>query len=71
MSARKPFRQSLTTEQEQGLYEAIDRARPTTRMVKVDKDALFALLVDYGRALDALTDGYEDRQGISDPDPGF
>ncbi len=67
MSARKPFRQTLTAEQEQGLYEAIDRARRTTVTVKVDKDALFALLVDHGRALDALVAGYEDTGGRPGP----
>ena len=67
MSARKPFRQTLTADQEYGLYEALDRARRTTATVKVDKDALFALLVDYGRALDALKDGYENRQGRLGP----
>lgn len=67
MSARKPFQQTLTAEQEQGLYEAIDRARRTTTTVKVEKDALFALLVDYGRALDALKDGYEDSSGRLGP----
>lgn len=67
MSARKPFRQTLTAEQEQGLYEAIDRARRTTTTVKVEKDALFALLVDHGRALDALANGYEDADGRLGP----
>lgn len=66
MSGR-PFRQTLTADQEHHLYEAVNNARRSTKFVKVDKDALFTLLVDHARALDALPEGYEDAKGRLGP----
>lgn len=65
--ARTRFRQTLTGDQEQGLYEAMNKARTATRSVTVDKEALFALLVDHGRALHALEGGYESADGVVGP----
>ena len=67
MSTRRPLRLTLTADQEHHLYEAVNNARKSTKFVKVDKDALFALLVDHGRALAALPDGYEDENGRLGP----
>ncbi len=65
--ASRRLRQSMTADQEHALYEALGRTRRNSTAVRVDKAALEALLIDHGRVLAALRDGYETSDGRLGP----
>lgn len=53
----------LTQAQDHDLHRAAFEARKGTRFVKVEKEALENLLIDHGKALAALPDGYKTPEG--------
>jgi hypothetical protein len=53
---------SLTTDQLDALWDIVNTARTNSKSVKVDKDALTALLIDYRKMYDEVTTTPEMRQ---------
>lgn len=64
---RKPLKLKLTDDQEHALYAVAFAGRKTSGMIRVDRAALQNLLVDHGRALDALPDGFDTGSGTQSP----
>jgi hypothetical protein len=54
----------LTQDQFEGLHDDLDKVRRTSRTVKVDKDALSALLRDHSRLLYLQRGEYEEAEKV-------
>lgn len=64
---RAPLQLKLTDDQEHALYSIAFSGRKTTGLVRVDREALQALLIDHGKALAALPEGYDTGSGTKSP----